>query len=107
MSNLKYIPCELGDFNGGYIKYNNFIVVLGKLFIFHQPVNTTYYFNFPLNKTYADIISAITEVVRDVEFPEYQLKTIIGNNKTSISIKDVERRQEHGFTLFVNAIFKN
>ena len=57
LNNLKYIPCQLGDFRGGYIKYNNFIVVSGKLYIQKQEVNKTYYFNFPLNKTYNDIIS--------------------------------------------------
>ena len=107
LNNLKYIPCQLGDFRGGYIKYNNFIVVSGKLYIQKQEVNKTYYFNFPLNKTYNDIISATTEAIRDIELPEYQLKTIIGNTQTAITIKDTERNQEFGFTLFINAIFNN
>lgn len=107
VNNLKYIPCQLGDFRGGYIKYNNFIVVSGKLYIQKQEVNKTYYFNFPLNKTYNDIISATTEAIRDIELPEYQLKTIIGNTQTAITIKDIERNQEFGFTLFINAIFNN
>ncbi len=60
-----------------------------------------------MNKTYNDIISATTEAIRDIELPEYQLKTIIGNTQTAITIKDIERNQEFGFTLFINAIFNN
>ena len=107
VSNLKYIPCDLGDFQGGYIRYNNFLIVSGKKYIVNQATNKTYYFNFPLNKTVDDIINATTDAIRDIELPEYQLKTIIGTTRTAITIKEVERDQMFGFTLFVNAIFKN
>ncbi len=107
MNNLKYTKCDLGDFSGGYIQFNNFIIACGRKFILKEPVGKTYYFNFPLNKTYNDMLSLTTEAIRDIENPECQLATIIGNTKTSVTIKDdINRNQLHGFTLCVNVIFK-